>query len=269
MWAHDLADLVGARLELLAADIRRSAEESPDTAAELEAEEDARLARWAARRELDAAELATTERAPDRALAAEAEQVGAIAVVIGSQVDEGVTSLGVGSLAHRLAHHVGCPLIVVPPGPTPLRGATVVIGIDGSRGSEQALRWGIEVARRIGGTPVAVCAIDSMYETYGSAGYYGREEQAARHQWRAVAPDVELVEPLATEPAAALGEIADERDAGLIVVAARTRHSLGGLLLGAVPDRLLHHPTRPVAVLPHGFELPTDHAAAAGARAGT
>jgi hypothetical protein len=34
-------------------------------------------------------------------------------------------------------------------------------------------------------------------------------------------------------------------------VAARERHALGGRLLGAVPDHLLHHPTRPVAVLPH------------------
>ena len=51
-----------------------------------------------------------------------------------------------------------------------------------------------------------------------------------------------------------LREVAAELNASLIVVSAKRHHDFGGLLLGAVADHLLHRPSRPVVVLPHGYD---------------
>ncbi|MEO8698241.1 MAG: universal stress protein, partial [Acidimicrobiales bacterium] len=49
----------------------------------------------------------------------------------------------------------------------------------------------------------------------------------------------------APHPFDALCEVAEERNASLIVVAARERGSVGGLFLGSTPDRLIHEPPFP------------------------
>jgi nucleotide-binding universal stress UspA family protein len=260
-WADEIAHLLHGELELVNAGIRRSAEESPETAHEVSEETGVVLARWATARHIDDATLLATEHPPDAALTDEAGANDAFAVVIGSAPYEGVTSLGLGSLAHRLAHELSCPLIVVPPGQYPLAAGTVVIGVDGSSGSEQALRWGSWLADRIGGEAVAVFAIDAMYETFQPRGFFGRAERAARRQIRVLTPGLELIERSASEPAEALHDVAAQRDAALVVVAARDHHSLGGMLLGRVPDAMLHHPVRPVAVIPHGYEFVARRAA--------
>ena len=70
---------------------------------------------------------------------------------------------------------------------------------------------------------------------------------------RGAGASIEWVERRGSDPAATLRDVAAELHAALIVVAAKVHHSLGGLLLGAVADHLLHRPTRPLAVLPHGY----------------
>jgi nucleotide-binding universal stress UspA family protein len=52
-------------------------------------------------------------------------------------------------------------------------------------------------------------------------------------------------------PVTALTEAADETDASMIVTGTRGRGGFHGLVIGKVPLRLLHHATRPVAVVPH------------------
>ncbi len=47
----------------------------------------------------------------------------------------GFRGLGVGSVAHHLAHHLEMPLVVVPALDPPLRVSSVVVGLDGSRGA--------------------------------------------------------------------------------------------------------------------------------------
>jgi nucleotide-binding universal stress UspA family protein len=215
-WAAELAHLLNAELEVVSAYPRRSAEESPEVAEELHERSVTELAEWASTNRVPAAGVQAIERSPEEALARAAEEAHADLVVLGSDEAEGVTSLGLGSIAHRVAHHIGCPLIVVPPGDTDLKGGTIVAGTDGPSG-ELVRRWADALADAVGGSVTTVSTVDPH------------------------------------ESADALRAVAAALDASLIVVSAKAAHNLGGLLLGAVADHLLHRPTRPVAVLPHGY----------------
>src|SRR3546814_8417440 len=75
-----------------------------------------------------------------------------------------VVRLHMGSVAHNLAHPATRPLAIVPaPG---ARGEVdrIVVGVDGSDGSTQAVRWCAEVARATGAEVVAVYAFEPMVE---------------------------------------------------------------------------------------------------------
>lgn len=173
-------------------------------------------------------------------------------LVLGSAERVGWGRHGHFSLVHSLAHHVDCPIVVIPAGPWNDREPVVVVGIDGSPGSRSTLAWASEFGERAGFRVVAAFVIDDIYTTFNSAGWYGKEERRAREESGERA--VELVERFGADPAVSLEAIAEEYDAALLVVGAKVRHSLGGTLLGAIPDELLHHPTCPIAVIPHAME---------------
>jgi nucleotide-binding universal stress UspA family protein len=253
-WTVEVTRLLNGDLEIVEAYARRSAEESPDVALELAERADDDLERWAVAHRLATVPLRTMERAPEEALMLAARDGGADLVVIGSEDEEGATSFGFGSIAHRLAHHLSCPLIVVPPGDTILEGGTVVVGVDGSTGSELALQWASHLAVAIDGRVVAVSSAHASHETFESNGYDapGGTASVKRRRIGRRRTNIELI-GYGSDLATTLREVAAELDAALIVVSTKLHHSLGGLLLGAVADHLLHRPSRPVAVLPRGY----------------
>ena len=172
-WAADLARLLrgdsrSSRHTSVA--VPKSRRRSPATSGSDAAAE---LDRWASAHQLGGVALRTMQRSPHEAIAQAADDSHADIVVIGSKPVEGETSLGFGSVAHRLAHHLSCPMIVVPPGAPPLGRGTVVIGVDGTRGSDRALQWGVRLGRAIDGRIVAVFAMDKFYDTFQSGNYYG------------------------------------------------------------------------------------------------
>lgn len=182
-------------------------------------------------------------------------------LVLGSAERAGWGRHGHFSLVHELAHHVACPLVVIPAGPWTDRQPVLVVGIDGSDGSRMAVEWAVEFGARLGLRVVAGFVIDDIYTTFDSAGWCGKAEQQARAE--NVAESVELVERFGADPAVSLEAIAAQYDASLLVVGAKVRHSLGGTLLGAIPDELLHHPTCPIAVIPRSLIRSMEHAHAA------
>jgi nucleotide-binding universal stress UspA family protein len=254
-WTAELTRLLRGDLEIVAAYARRSAEEPPDVALELEERTVGNLRRWAVANQLATAPVRTMEREPDEALALVARDRGADLVVIGSEDEEGVTSFGFGSIAHRLAHHLHCPLIVVPPGDTTIEGGMIVVCAD-SAPSDLALRWASHLAVAIDGRVVAVSNVDASHETFDLIGDCAPGDAASgEHECVGVAgAHIELIERRGSDAAATLQEVAAELDAALIVVSAKRHHNVGGLLLGAVADHLLHRPSRPVAVLPPGYD---------------
>ena len=201
---------------------------------------------------LDGAEIVVTEDDdPIARLAAAARSTDLL--VIGSREHEGFGRHGFFSLAHSLAHHAPCPMVVIPPGSAALQSAPrIVIGIDGSAGNKAAFGWTLGLAGAIGAQVTAVFVTNPVYDTFDAEGSYGPEEVAARHEADA-APSVTYIEDDGVDVAERLRQIALDDRADLLVVGARSRRALGGLLLGKTPDELLHRPICPTVIVPHGF----------------
>lgn len=72
---------------------------------------------------------------------------GASMVVVGSRGHGGFTGMVLGSTSSGLLHHAPCPAVIVP-GHDYSDDGRVVVGIDASQSSVDALRWAIGEARR-------------------------------------------------------------------------------------------------------------------------
>jgi nucleotide-binding universal stress UspA family protein len=220
-WAEAVADRIGVELTVVEAFEQQDAERSPERGEAIQRHLDRELGAWfdAAHQEPSGDErprLLAVEGDPLHVLVDAAERARADVVVIGSKPSEGVTNHGLGSLAHSLAHHLACPLVVVPTHSANLEGGWLVVGVDDSKRSGATLAWAEALAGHVGSRIRAV------------------------HLKR-----------VARDPVTVLEAVSTKLDAGLLVVAARRHHGFGDHELDAVPDALLHHPPCPVAVLPH------------------
>jgi len=136
----------------------------------------------------------------------------------------------------------------------------IVVGMDGSKGSAQALRWALEEAR-LRGTEVRACfVVDRIYtEPEWASLIIPSADELLREGKRLLANAVTKVEGgedvrqevLIGEghgPAKALLDAAS--DADMLVVGSRGRGGFQGLLLGSVSQQVLHHAKCPVVVVP-------------------
>ena len=136
----------------------------------------------------------------------------------------------------------------------------IVVGIDGSDTSFDALRWAVSEARAHGYEVEAVHAWQLPNPTalgFGATPIDGEEmESAARVELeRAVAlADAEGIQPI-TETlvcgAAANVLLEAARRADLVVVGSRGRGGITSLLLGSVSQQVVHHAPCPVVIVPH------------------
>jgi nucleotide-binding universal stress UspA family protein len=157
---------------------------------------------------------------------------------------------------------------------------TIVVGVDGSPSSTEALRWAMPEARAHGARLIAVYSYDyapswSVY-AYAESGVAvpppeqieettdEAHERARRLLDNVIAevcgeqPDVHI-EPRAVanrRPAAALLEEAASAD--LLVVGSRGRGGFVGLMLGSVSQQVIQHTACPVVIVPTGREQPED-----------
>jgi len=195
---------------------------------------------------------------PRDALLHEVVHVGADVVVVGDTGHWTLARPHLGSVAGHLAHHSPRPVVVVPDAARPLDDGHVVVGIDGSPGSEAALDWAAEVASRAGASVIAAHFHDPMADSY--------PHPPDASEWRThVEPKVRAMVERLHQPGAdvevsfrgshrveGLLELAGETDAAMIVVGARGHASFHRLLLGGTAIELLHHSDRPVGVVPLG-----------------
>ena len=189
-WAADLAHQLRADVVLMEALVRPYSEISPPIDRALQ-----RAERTHVTDEVDGdgsladAEVEVAEGEPGDTLAFAAAD--AQLLVIGSKETEGVGRHGFFSLAHALAHHTPCPMLVVPHDAQPLHATpTVLIGVDGSDGNRNAFEWTLRLAEQLGASVTAAFVTDPMYDTFDSAGSYGPEEVAARGGARCARRDV-------------------------------------------------------------------------------
>jgi nucleotide-binding universal stress UspA family protein len=144
--------------------------------------------------------------------------------------------------------------------------ARIVVGVDGSPGSLDALRWaGGEAARRHAVLDVVLAysrprdEFPPLYATPSEPELHA----AARRRLDAIIEreaighvDVEVrPHAVAGRPATVLKRVAEGGD--LLVVGARGLGELEGVVLGSVSQRCATGAPCPVVVVPHGFGSPT------------
>jgi nucleotide-binding universal stress UspA family protein len=188
------------------------------------------------------------------------ESSGATLVVLGDHGLGGITSLLVGSVAVQVTAHAACPVLIArgrshPSGP-------VVVGIDGSAPSDQAVGCAVEEAA-LRGThlvavhayrhPVSTQAGDMLPPVHDQKALRADEDRVLAESiagWRERYPQVEINRQLMPGRAAsALVELSHH--AQLVVVGGHGRGALSGLLLGSVSQHVLHHAGCPVTVVHH------------------
>jgi nucleotide-binding universal stress UspA family protein len=146
----------------------------------------------------------------------------------------------------------------------------IVVGIDGSEASKDALSWAVEEARLRGDTVIAIHAWTPPYPTasmaYPTASAFpaapvapidddvadaireGAEELLAQVVSEAGAGDVTIEQRLVEGPAAS-ALIDAAKDAELLVVGPRGHGGFTGLLLGSVSQQLANHAPCPVVIV--------------------
>jgi len=129
---------------------------------------------------------------------------------------------------------------------------TLVVGYDGTDGARAALQAAVALGGELGDDVVVVFAY-----TVGLLGGEVSDYAAALHEHAREVLDeaksvggegIDVVE-LERAPAQALIDVADERDARMIVVGSHGEAPLKSVLIGSTPTKLLHLSQRPVLVV--------------------
>ena len=137
----------------------------------------------------------------------------------------------------------------------------IVVGVDGSKGADEALHFALEEARLRGATLRIVTAWDTPAAVYAGMAYVPTfdlteaEEQAAKERLSAaralVGDDPGVpVETVAVQGQAADALVAESTGADLLVVGTRGHGGFASLLLGSVSQQVAHHAKVPVAMVP-------------------
>lgn len=139
----------------------------------------------------------------------------------------------------------------------------IVVGIDGSRSSREALAYAVAEAKAHGAKVTAVHVFELASPMMLAEGVAlpnlmmdDIREDAERRAQRIVEetvslPDRGLVLTQAIEGPVARTILQVAEGADLIVIGSRGLGGFTGLLLGSVAQKLVHHATCPVVVLPH------------------
>lgn len=197
-------------------------------------------------------------------LITEAREAKAGLLVLGRRGLGGFASLLLGSVSDKCAAHAPCPVMVVAKDPDE-HIWTILVGVDGSPGSLEALRWAANEADlcgarlRIVGTweapilpadtvPGPLTLLNEGLELYSAdaraAVAAGLRDVYASHP--AVQAHGDVIRGDASE---ILTEMAASDQALMLVVGTRGRGGFKSLLFGSVAHQCLHHARNPVVVV--------------------
>ena len=193
---------------------------------------------------------------PRELLLAAAADTHADLVVVGARGSRSHPhALHLGSVAHHLVHHATLPLATIPASARPSTPHRILVGVDGSPGSAEAVAWCRDVAPQLEAEVIAVHARPSSTERpsrFGpsSASRGGREDcdEWVRSLRDARIPTRSIV--IENDPVAALTDVGVRERADLIVVGTRGIGGFSGLRLGSTALKTLHHSGLPVALIP-------------------
>lgn len=198
--------------------------------------------------------------APAYALSAMSQPHGL--VVVGATSHPTRLADVLGSVASLVAHRARGAIAVIH-GPASASGDVhrIVVGVDGSRGSDAALRWATEQALRCGAELVLVHGWTYPYAVSAPGANDPRQEmkldamralEASAALVRELAPSVRCTSIISEDSPskAILDEVQDRgRGADLVVVGSRGHGGFASLLLGSVSRTVLQHAAVPVVVV--------------------
>ncbi|MFI9357981.1 universal stress protein [Streptomyces lydicus] len=143
----------------------------------------------------------------------------------------------------------------------PKESGRIVVGVDGSESSKEALRWAVRQAELTGATVNAVIAWEYP-PLYGSIGWLDAPQELEGNikLWAGQALDGAISEVVKTadaarvHPTVAYGTapavlLDAARDASLLVVGSRGHGGFAGALLGSVSQHCTQHAPCPVVVV--------------------
>ncbi|ERG69247.1 universal stress protein [Segniliparus rugosus] len=186
----------------------------------------------------------------------------ALLTVVGARGTGGFAELLAGSVAIDLAARAHSPVAVVRAGDGAARSAgPVVVGVDGSPTSEEAVAWAFEEASFRHADLVAMHAWAELPSptiyTYGTEYLADWDDAKNRHEeilaerlagWQEKYPDVRVHrEVVSWSPKETL--VRHSQKAQLIVVGGRGRGEFVGALLGSTGRALVHHAACPVLIV--------------------
>jgi nucleotide-binding universal stress UspA family protein len=214
--------------------------------------------------------LRVNEGNPAEVLAKVANEPDVGLLVVGTRGHGGVAGLLLGSVSHSLTHTSTKPLVIVPkdwtaPDPSGIH-SRVVVGVDGSRPADEALRWAAEEAVLRGCTLQAVTVSSSPVPVLPANAPLGdpnrgfdRYERVHQMLERAIArvytgtAHLELTVAEGS-PARTLVRLADQ--AQMLVVGTRGFGRAHEAVSGSVSHACSHRATVPIAVIPHAKASP-------------
>lgn len=178
-------------------------------------------------------------------------------IVLGRSGHGSAMGTVLGSVTTQVVGHAHCPVVLVHTS-TGAAGVDreVVVGVDGSSGSELALDYAFERASSRG-VPLRVVHAWAATMLFGITQEI-RDDQFNQEQlalsetmvgWSEKYPDVEVRSSLPKEASAVLALTEAARDADLLVVGSRGRGGFRSLLLGSVSQGVVTHATCNVAVV--------------------
>lgn len=203
------------------------------------------------------ARISTQPRAGEAAhtIIEAARQFGADLIIVGSHGLSGFRAFFLGSVARNVAHHAGCSVLITRPPKYGLQ--QVIFGTDGSEHAAAAESLLAKLPLPETSRITAVTAVrlfepmGSMLpmEAYGIEGMVREVRQAQEESARATAEAAAArlrgagkqaeACPQSGDPATAILEQADARQADLVVVGARGVSLIEGLLVGSVAERVM------------------------------
>lgn len=197
---------------------------------------------------------------PARALLEAAD--GASLLVLGARGLGGFKGLLLGSVSQHCLHHATSPVAIVRAPATRTTARTmdeIVVGVDGSLASREALHWAVREARVRQANLQVILSWRMPYIT--GFPYTGPVFDPAVFEQDARTTLDDLLEQVDTtgipqvdrivtmgEPAVTL--LSASKDADLLVVGSRGLGGFAELLLGSVSHHLAHHATCPLVVIP-------------------
>lgn len=193
-----------------------------------------------------------------------AEDLDVRTIVIGSRGRGGIRRALMGSVSEDVVRHAHCPVLVVRrDGGDTLFPARIVVAVDGSRESDAAALIAAELSKPADSELYVVHAgptahlpyqypylaenVESFYEQAKAEARKFLEEQAEKVRAETEAPVHTSLR--IGSPEREIVELADEVDAGLVILGSRGLGGIRRAMMGGVSDSVVRHARCPVLIV--------------------